>query len=210
MSQLDFYFDIISPYAFFAFKRLNELPSSVNVTLKPVLFAGLLGHWESKGPAEIPPKRIFTYQYTHWYAAKHNIQFCAPPAHPFNPLPGLRLILAAGNTMQAIDRVFSFVWAEGCSFDTESDWNRLVTEIGLENPTVAIASPEVKSALRDNTEQAIAAQVFGVPSYVIDGHVFWGMDALPMAIDYANDPGMMDVPEMLRLSSLPSSATRKF
>lgn len=208
MQTIDFYFDIISPYAFFAFKRLNELPASVDVKLKPVLFAGLLGHWESKGPAEIPPKRIFTYQYTHWYAKHHGITFRAPPAHPFNPLPGLRLAIAAGCAPQAVDEIFSFVWAQGLAFDDQSEWDKLLTRVNVD--AEAIGTPEVKNQLRENTEQALAATVFGVPSFVIDGHVFWGVDSLQMVQDYLSNPDMMSDPEMQRLANLPTAAARKF
>ncbi len=208
MQTLDFYFDIISPYACFAFKRLDDLPSGVEIHLKPVLFAGLLGHWESKGPAEIPPKRIFTYQYTHWYAKHHEIAFRAPPAHPFNPLPGLRLAIAAGCERGAVDQIFSFVWAKGLAFDDQSAWDELLTTV--DGNAEAVGSAEVKNQLRENTEQALAANVFGVPTYVIDGNVFWGVDSLEMVKDYLANPAMMDDPEMQRLANLPSSATRKF
>ena len=210
MQSLDFYFDIISPYAYFAFKRLNELPANVDVNLKPVLFAGLLGHWESKGPAEIPPKRIFTYQYTHWYAQHHGIDFRAPTAHPFNPLPGLRLAIASGCTTEAVDEIFSFVWGRGLTFDDSRAWQGLLDRIDLDEPETAISSAAVKSQLRENTENAIAAEVFGVPSYVIDDHVFWGVDSLNMVLDFLANPKMMDDPEMLRLANLPTAATRKF
>lgn len=209
MQQLDFYFDIISPYAYFAFKKLGEIPTQIEINLKPVLFAGLLGHWESKGPAEIAPKRLFTYQFTHWYAQKHGIKFRVPPAHPFNPLPGLRLAIAAGSTNQAVDKVFDFVWGNGLAFDDKQAWEALVADVGVTDPATAIASPEVKRILRENTDQAIAAGVFGVPSYVVDGEVFWGVDALPMTLDFIADPTMMQDDEMRRLATLPTSAERK-
>ena len=69
----------------------DRLPDDLEITLKPVLFAGLLGHWDMKGPAEIPAKRVQTYRYCHWLAEKRGIPFKAPPRHPFNPLPLLRL-----------------------------------------------------------------------------------------------------------------------
>ena len=210
MSRLDFYFDIISPFAYFAFKRLDELPDTVEVSLKPVLFAGLLNHWESKGPAEIPPKRVFTYQYSHWYAMRHGIEFKCPPAHPFNPLPGLRLAIAAGCTREAVDAIFSFIWGQGKAFDDANAWAELLAAIGMEEPENAIANPMVKETLRENTATATQRGVFGVPSYVIDEQVFWGVDSLPMVIDYLNDPSIMSSEEMQRIADLPATATRKF
>ena len=209
MKNLDFYFDIISPFAYFAFKKLDELPATLEVRLKPVLFAGLLNHWESKGPAEIPPKRVFTYQYSHWYAMRHGIAFKCPPAHPFNPLPGLRLCIAAGCTHDAVEQVFSFVWGQGKAFDDKSAWEQLVADIEVDNAQTKLASPEVKDTLRTNTEAATSRGVFGVPAYVIDDRVFWGVDSLPMVIDYLNDPSIMETDEMKRIGNLPVSAARK-
>ncbi|MEM7465679.1 MAG: 2-hydroxychromene-2-carboxylate isomerase [Pseudomonadota bacterium] len=209
MGHLDFYFDFISPYAYFGFRRLNELPASITINLKPVLFAGLLGHWESKGPAEIAPKRTFTYQYTHWYAHKQGIPFRCPPAHPFNPLPGLRLALAANCTHEVVSRIFAFVWGEGKAFDDPQAFAQLTAELGIAEPETQLQAPEVKQALRDNTDKAVTAGVFGVPSYVIDEQVFWGVDAFQMAADYIADPAMMKTAEMQRLASLPASAQRK-
>ena len=147
MKTLDFYFDVISPFAYFAFKRLGELPDSIDVQLKPVLFAGLLNHWESKGPAEIAPKRIFTYQYSHWYATTHGIAFKCPPAHPFNPLPGLRLIIAAGCSPDAADQVFSYIWAQGNSFEDTAAWSDLTARVGISDPVAALSTPSVKETL---------------------------------------------------------------
>ena len=89
--QVDWYFDFISPFAYLQFKHFHRLPDDLEVTLHPLLFAGLLNHWEHKGPAEIPAKRTQTYQFTHWHAEQLGVPFRTPPAHPFNPLPALRL-----------------------------------------------------------------------------------------------------------------------
>ena len=209
MKQCSFYFDIISPYAYFAFKQLDSLPASLRVELKPVLFAGLLGHWGSKGPAEIPPKRIFTYQFAQWYANHHNIKFRCPPAHPFNPLPGLRLAIAAGCTADAIDKIFSFVWGDGLDFGDEHAWQQLISAVSQNGEPKSLDSVEVKQALRDNTDTAIAEGVFGVPSYVIDEKVFWGVDALPMVLDFLADPTLLDSDEMTRAANLPIGVARK-
>ena len=71
---------------------------------KPVLFAGLLEHWGQKGPAEVPVKRRWTYRWCTWWARELGIPFRFPAAHPFNPLPHLRLALACGSKPDAVDR----------------------------------------------------------------------------------------------------------
>jgi 2-hydroxychromene-2-carboxylate isomerase len=61
-NTITWYFDFISPFAYLQQARFNDFPKEIEIQAKPLLFAGLLSHWEHKGPAEIPAKRIFTYQ----------------------------------------------------------------------------------------------------------------------------------------------------
>src|SRR5689334_10438458 len=82
----DWYFDFISPFAYLQSEQLERLHPYVQIRYRPVLFAGLLKHWGQKGPAEIVPKRQFTFEFALWQAAKLGIPFKMPPAHPFNPL----------------------------------------------------------------------------------------------------------------------------
>src|SRR5579863_1284424 len=106
------YFDLISPFSYLHFKQFHRLPAGFEVDYVPVLFAGMLKHWEHKGPAEIPPKRTYTYRQVVWLAGHLGIPFTMPPAHPFNSLHGLRLLVAAGPTRQNVETVFDMVWKD--------------------------------------------------------------------------------------------------
>ena len=80
--------------------------------------------------------------------------------------------------------------------------------LGIPDPERVIQAAAVKDALWDNTNEAIAADVFGVPTFVSGSEVFWGDDALPMLLDYLDDPGLFETPEMKRISSLPMGVVR--
>ena len=60
-----------------------------------------------------------------------------------------------------------------------------------------------------NTDAAVAAGVFGVPTIMIDGQAFWGVDGTDFALDYLKDPAILDAPEMRRIETLPVAAERK-
>lgn len=60
MHNIDWYFDFISPFSYLQSELLHTLPADVDIRFKPTLFAGLLKHWDNKGPAEIAPKRTWT------------------------------------------------------------------------------------------------------------------------------------------------------
>lgn len=208
MREADWYFDFVSPFSYLQAQRLAALPGDLNVTLRPVLFAGLLNHWGSKGPAEVPPKRLFTYRHVQWQAQRLGVPFKFPAAHPFNPLKALRLAVALGSPPEAIKRIFAAIWGDGWLPDTAEGWRYIVAAVGAADADRLIERPEVKAGLRANGERAVAAGVFGVPTFVIDGEVFWGNDATEMVIDYLNRPGLFRDPEMRRIAALPASAQR--
>jgi 2-hydroxychromene-2-carboxylate isomerase len=202
-ASVDWYFDFVSPYSYICFQQLRRLAQPAN--LKPVLFAGLLNHWGQKGPAEIPAKRRWTYRWCTWWAKELGVPFRFPAEHPFNPLHHLRLALACGSTTGAVKRIFESIWMSGENATDPQRFAALCRELGVAEARLA----EVKDQLRANTEEAAARGVFGVPSFVIDGEVFWGADSLDFAKAFLGDPAVLRNDEMRRVDSLPVGAARK-
>ena len=204
--SIDWYFDFISPFAYLQFERLGEF--ALPVRLKPVLFAGLLKHHGQLGPAEIEPKRAFTYRFATWSARRQGIALRFPPAHPFNPLPPLRLCVACGASVEVTRTIFRFIWATGG--DPANEWSELCRRLGVDERkgSAMISDPAVKQALVENTAQAVSQGVFGVPTLVIDERCFWGVDATEMAADYLADPAAFEDAEMTRVSQLPAAIQR--
>jgi len=213
MTPATWYFDFVSPYAYLQSRMLGRFAGKADITMVPVLFAGLLGHWKNVGPAELPTKRLWTYRYCTWFGRAHGIPFKMPPNHPFNPLKPLRLAIALGARPDAVGAIFDFIWAEGRDPSAPAEWQalcaRLGAAFGIADPEATIAAPTVKDALRANTEAAIGAGVFGVPSLVVGGEVFWGVDATDFALQYLDDPALLRDPEFQRIATLPASAERK-
>jgi 2-hydroxychromene-2-carboxylate isomerase len=206
MPSVTWYFDFISPYAYFGLRTLEHLPAGTDLRYQPVLFAGLLNHWGQKGPAEIPPKRIWTYRACIWWAQQNNVPFRMPAAHPFNSLPYLRLAIAAGNTAAAIRVIFEGLWTTGADPADSSVIAALAESLGVHRERLADIG--VKNSLREATERAVQRGVFGVPSFGIDEHVFWGSDAVDFVAAYLVDPGVLATDEMKRANALPIGASR--
>lgn len=206
MTRVSWYFDFLSPFSYFALDGLKRLPPGTEVRRVPVLLAGLLKHWGQKGPAEVAPKRLWTYRSCVWIAKQHGLPFRLPAAHPFNPLPYLRLAIAAGNSEAAIRAIFEALWTTGADPSDPAIALRLGERFDV--TPERLLEDSVKTALRDNTDAAIRAGVFGVPSLVVDGQVFWGSDALDFALAYLADPRIFDWPDMKRAASLPVAASR--
>jgi 2-hydroxychromene-2-carboxylate isomerase len=208
MATADWYFDFISPFSYLQCEQLPALERAIRVRYRPVLFAGLLKAHATLGPAEIPAKRRFTYRFVVWQARQLGIPLKFPAAHPFNPLPLLRLAIAADCEPDAVRRIFRFVWRDGRLGDLPIEWAELTAGLGLPDAVARIGSAEVKDALRRNTDEAIARGVFGVPTLAIGDELFWGVDATPMAADYVAHGCRYTDPEMTRVASLPMVAER--
>ena len=207
MKTIDWYFDFISPFAYLASESLHRLPNNIELRLHPILFAGMLKHYVTKGPAEIPSMRRFTFRHVRWLADRNDIDLIPPPAHPFNPLPLLRLATALDANKEQVQRMFRFVWAEGNAGDDPDALLRLLDEFGTTE--ALITDDSVKLKLRENTETAVKNGVFGVPSFVIDGEVFWGFDTIDFVKDYLANPDMLQTPEMQVIDNLPDGLQRK-
>jgi 2-hydroxychromene-2-carboxylate isomerase len=201
------YFDFVSPYSYIAFKRLRELPRGVPVELRPVLFAGLLNHFGQKGPAEVPVKRRWTYRWCTWWARELGIPFRFPASHPFNPLHHLRLAIAAGVTPQAVERIFDAIWTTGAEASDPAAFKALARELGVDE--ARLAAQDVKDALKRNTDEAAARGIFGVPSYEVDGEIFWGADSIGFVNAFLADPAVLRNDEIRRADGLPVGAARK-
>jgi len=207
LKTIDWYFDFISPFAYLASQNLARLPSNTELRPQPILFAGLLQHHVTKGPAEIPSMRRYIFRHIRWLADRHRIDLKLPPAHPFNPLPLLRLAVATDADVQQVQRLFRFVWAEGKSHDDEQAWTALLDEFDID--AAQLSSAGVKSRLRENTDAAIDAGIFGVPSFVVDGEIFWGFDALDFLVEYLDNPALLQSPGMCAADAMPDGVQRK-
>lgn len=209
MKNLEWYFDFISPFSYLAMEQSHRLLQNADVSFKPVLFAGLLNHWHHKGPAELPPKRRYTMRYVQWLAHKHEIPLTMPPAHPFNPLNALRLSIVLHNDPDAIRAIFRFIWRDGRRPDDPQSWHELIEQLDVLDAEKRIAANDVKQELRANGRRALDLGVFGVPSLVVDGELFWGFDALDFVIDYLRNPAIFDSDEMRRITELPVGVERR-
>jgi 2-hydroxychromene-2-carboxylate isomerase len=180
MKRIEFFFDVVSPFAYLAFEQLPQALEgcSYAVEYRPVLFAGLLKHWGQKGPAEIESKRAWTFRHVHWMAAQTGTPMQTPAEHPFNPLALLRLAHACGPNRRVVEAIFDHVWCGGGADANEPA--RLAELSARLAPECDPAGDEAKQALRAATDAAIAQGVFGVPSYLCEGRLLWGLDALPM------------------------------
>lgn len=205
----NWYFDFISPFSYLQLGKLQALRERLTITPVPILFGAVLNHHGQLGPAEIRGKREFTYRLVHWQAERDGVVLHFPPAHPFNPIAALRLGIAAGATWPAITAIFEHIWQHGRAGDNALALADVARSLGIDDVAAAIAREDVKATLRTNTDAALAAGVFGVPTLQIGSELFWGNDATPMLQDWLDDPQRFAGAEYRRISTLPAAVERK-
>lgn len=186
---LEFYFDYISPYSYLAWQQLPGLVRRHSLELRPtaILLAGLLNHHGHKGPAEILPKRAYVFRDCIRQAAVLGVPFKPPFSHPFHPLPALRattLDVPPATRAALITRLFDATWAEGRDVGSTEVVESVCDEAGIEDAFARVQDPEIKRRLKDATADAVERGVFGVPTMIVGGELFWGTDSLRRLEDF--------------------------
>jgi 2-hydroxychromene-2-carboxylate isomerase len=179
------YFDFVSPYSYLALTRLDAFGARHDVAWEPapVFYAALLDATSLVGPAESLVKRRYTLTDILRAAEIQGVALAGPPAHPFRSLEALRVatLFAGEPGALALSLALSTAcWAEGRDL---TDWSVLAdvtARAGFDAADLEAraSAPEVKRALQERTAAAIAAGVFGVPTFALDGELFWGNDRL--------------------------------
>jgi len=215
MKQVDFYFDFVSPYAWLAVHQLGAVRDCTGARFRfvPVLFAGLLNHHANVGPAEIPAKRRYTFRDAQRWAMHLGLQFKSPPAHPFNPLKPLRVTSAIDDQTSRETLALALLdaaWSDGRDITSDTVIKDVAHNTGVDgNALLARAQDDAtKRQLRQQTEDAVAAGVFGVPTFMVDGEIFWGNDRLPFLQAYLQGKLTTDKSQIELILSRPRAADR--
>ncbi len=204
--EIAWYFDTVSPFSYLALPAVEALAARRPVALRPVVLGAVLAHWGTAGPAEVPPKRLHTYRLCQFLADRAGVPMRFPPRHPFRSLESLRLLTALGAAPAAVRAVFDFVWREGRDPGDPAEFAALRERFADRDGG---GLPDAKEALREATDEAVAAGVFGVPTLRIGAELFWGLDAVPMAEAFLEDGSLFGRGEMARVAHLPVGVERR-
>jgi 2-hydroxychromene-2-carboxylate isomerase len=210
-----FYFDFISPYAYVAWKGVHALAAEHGreVEFVPILFAALLDAHGTKGPAEVPAKRAYVFKDALRRATMAGLRLVPPPAHPFNPLLALRvasLDFDAPTRRAVIDALFDATWGDGPGVTDPATVAALLSRVGIDGEAAVreAATDAAKARVRARTEEAVALGVFGVPTMLVDGELFWGYDAFPCVAQRLRGEDPVTEAVLARWRDLPAAARR--
>lgn len=190
---IDYYFAPISGYAYLGHKGLMSLASETGATVnfKPLLIAKVFAAADTTPPfAQSDARKSYRISDQKRFADKAGLVMNAVPEHwPTDPSLGCRVILAAGkldtgklgaNQDAATFACLKAVWAQNRNIADPDDLASALTEAGLPAAELLTAAehPDIATQMTGITEEAIKADVFGSPTYVVDGERFWGQDRL--------------------------------
>ncbi len=216
MATIRFCFDYISPYAYLAWSQLHALAERTRATVEPepILFAALLNAHGTKGPAEIPAKRLYVIQDVVRSAKMLGIPLAPPPSHPFNPLTALRLTslpMDAEVRRKLIDALFAAARGGGPGITEDGILASIAERAGFDGSVAVREAHEApaKERVRAQTERALQSGAFGVPTMFVGGELFWGYDSLGHLERYLNGAEPADPALLQRWKDLPASANRK-
>lgn len=195
--RVTFYFDFVSPYSYLALTQAGVFAAAYRVDwrLRPVVYGVLLDESGLVGPVETPTKRAYTIRDVVRSARLLDVPLAGPPRHPFRSLEALRTLCLVQDEPGALRlalRIARSAWGEGRDVTDlavlagivgeesgDGDLGELERLDDDEELQRRLADPQVKDRLRRNTDEALAAGVFGVPTFVHGGETFWGHDRLP-------------------------------
>jgi 2-hydroxychromene-2-carboxylate isomerase len=191
--QVDYYFSFSSPWAYIGHKAFRDVVAAhgVKVNHKPVVLVDLFS--ETGGLPLIkrhPVRQRYRMVELQRWRDKRGLNFHFQPKHV--PLDAR---LADGAVIAAVEagldpdpflrRVYPAIWEEQLDLADPSTIARLADEAGLPGERLVERSgtEEISAAYEQNRQDAIAADVFGSPVYVLDGEVFWGQDRIELLAD---------------------------
>jgi 2-hydroxychromene-2-carboxylate isomerase len=186
-----FHFDFISPYSYLALVKARrfEAETGARFDVRPIVYAKVLDSTGLVGPVEVEVKRRYTFADVLRCAHEQGVPLVGPPRHPFRSLEALRTVVLHLADERALDlavALSSACWGEGRDLTDVKVIEDVAARAGFDVASLAerIATPEVKDALAATTAEAIEAGVFGVPTFIVGGEMFWGQDRMPHLAAY--------------------------
>jgi 2-hydroxychromene-2-carboxylate isomerase len=184
--HIDFYFDIISPYAYIAYKKILKI-KDINFKLKPILLGGLHNLAGITAPALNKYKMKNMQNDCELVAKKNNINFKWNSKFPINSLNIMRGYLCIENSKKEeyLNSFFEAYWKEDQDLSSEENIKYLLKKLEIDeyNFFNLISNQDTKDKLKHLTQLAFEKEVFGAPTFRVNNKVFWGQDRLEYALD---------------------------
>ena len=184
--HIDFYFDIISPYSYIAYKNIVRI-NNIKFNFKPVLLGGLHNQVGITAPAFNKFKLKNMKNDCELISKKNNISFIWNSKFPINSLYIMRgyLTVNEDKKKEYLDTFFNAYWRDNTDLTLEKSIIQLLENLQINHEEFFknISKVEVKNELKNYTNEAFKKEIFGAPTFVVNNKIFWGQDRLDYALD---------------------------
>ncbi|WP_440652564.1 2-hydroxychromene-2-carboxylate isomerase [Candidatus Pelagibacter sp. HIMB1542] len=185
-NHIDFYFDIISPYAYIAYKKILKI-NNVNFKLKPILLGGLHNLAGITAPAFNKYKMKNMQNDCELISKKNNISFKWNSKFPINSLSIMRgcLCVEDNKKEEYLNSFFEAYWKEDQDLSNEENIKVILKKLKIDENDFfnSINKQNIKDKLKELTQEAFGKEVFGAPTFIVNNKIFWGQDRLEYALD---------------------------
>ena len=188
-NHIDFYFDIISPYAYIAHKKIQKI-KDIKFNYKPILLGGL------HNLAEITPPAFNKYKMKNMrndcelISKKNHIDFSWNLKFPINSLNIMRGYLFVDHDKQYnyLNTFFDCYWNKNLDISNEDEFSKVLKDLEIDQKKFlnGIKDQSIKDKLKKLTSDAFKKEVFGAPTFIVNNKIFWGQDRLEYALDELN------------------------
>lgn len=188
VTAIDYYLSLNSPWAYLGAARLRALAAETGTSVKvmPVDFGTIFPKTGGLPlPKRAPARQAYRLVELKRWRAFLGIPLTLQPAHfPFAERGAQRLVVAAdlagGDPLALSEAILRALWAEERNPGDADTLKAIAGETGHDADALAARAeePDTEAILDGYTEKALGAGVFGAPSYVVEGEVFWGQDRL--------------------------------
>ena len=189
-NHIDFYFDIISPYAYISHKKINKI-NNIVFNYKPIFLAGLHNLADIDPPAFNKFKMKNMINDCNLVSKKNNIQFKWNTNFPINSLSLMRGYLSVIKDKQDeyLNTFFDAYWKDNQDLSDIKIINKLLSKIKIDSEEFfkSIKDQSIKNKLTNLTSEAFKKEVFGAPTFISNNKIFWGQDRLEYAIEELNN-----------------------
>ncbi len=185
-NHIDFYFDIISPYAYIAYKKILKI-NNVNCKFKPILLGGLHNLAGITAPAFNKYKMKNMQNDCELVSKKNSISFKWNSKFPINSLSIMRGYLSVNDNKKEdyLNSFFEAYWKEDQDLSNEDTVKQLLKKLKIDENDFfnSISNQDIKHKLKQLTQEAFEKEVFGAPTFIVNNKIFWGQDRLEYALD---------------------------
>lgn len=187
MKQVEFFFDVGSPFSHIAWRALPEIAArnGAEIVWRPMLIGGVFKATGNVSPMTIPAKGNYSTIDLHRWADYYGVPFQMNPHFPINTLPLMRgataMLMRSPKALEAyLDAIYPAMFEQPVNLGEVQEIGKVLARAGIDPQALMaeIGSDAVKDKLKADTDEAVQRGVFGAPTFFVGKDMFWGQDRL--------------------------------